>query len=275
MRLPLWQVDAFAARPFEGNPAAVVPLESWLEDGLMQRIAAENNLSETAFLVPRPDEDGRYDLRWFTPNAEVDLCGHATLASAFVVFTALDPSLDEARFMTRSGELTVTREQGGRLRMSLPSLPAMPYHSPANVAEQIGEALGCPPPDELFRSTNLIALWHDPAVVRAIRGPGGIGRVLYDLGFWGLIATAPGAPEERGYDIVSRFFAPAKAVPEDPVTGSAHCALVPLWAERLGKTAMKAWQASPRGGVLHCTFAGVRTLIAGDCALYLRGEIEI
>jgi PhzF family phenazine biosynthesis protein len=275
MKHRLWQIDAFAGRPLEGNPAAVVPLESWLDDALMQQIASENNLAETAFFVKTAA--GRYDLRWFTPNAEVDLCGHATLASAFVVFNFLDPSLGDVRFQTRSGELVVMRGREGRNVMSLPSNTVLPYVSPANVAEQIGEALGAPPPEHLFHGTYLMAVWDDPKIVRGLKGPGEIARVLHALDIWGLIVTAPGdlTPEEGGYDFISRFFAPAKGVPEDPVTGSAHCALTPYWAKRLGKTTLKARQVSPRGGDLLCTDDGKRTILAGPCALYLTGEIEI
>lgn len=267
MTLKMWQVDAFASKPLEGNPAAVVPLQSWLDDTLMQRIAGENNLAETAFFVKTGD--GRYDLRWFTPNTEVDLCGHATLASAWVIFNRIDTPLKEARFQTRSGELVVTRGSGGNV-MSLPSNIVTPYSGDA--AARIGAALGVTPPRELHSGTYLMAVWDNAETVRAIAGPGGIESVLKTLGFWGLIATAPG---DAGYDCVSRFFAPAKAVPEDPVTGSAHCALTPFWAKRLGKKTLKARQASPRGGDLVCTDNGERTMIQGECALFLAGEIEI
>ena len=267
MKLKIWQVDAFASKPLEGNPAAIVPLESWLEADLMQRIAAENNVAETAYFVKTGP--GHYDLRWFTPNVEVDLCGHATLASAWVLFNRLDTALSEARFMTRSGELVVTRNSSGNV-MSLPSNIVTPYSG--NAAARIGAALGVAPPRDLHSGTYLMAVWDDAATVRAITGPGGIAPVLETLGFWGLIATAPG---DAGYDCVSRFFAPAKAVPEDPVTGSAHCALTPFWAKRLGKKSLKARQVSPRGGDLLCTDDGARTIIQGDCALYLTGEIEI
>jgi PhzF family phenazine biosynthesis protein len=275
MTLKLWQIDAFASQVLEGNPAAVVPLARWLDDGLMQRIAGENNLAETAFFVKTAP--GHYDLRWFTPTAEVDLCGHATLASSWLIFDRLEPDQRELRFMTLSGELLVTRGRGGRHVMSLPSDFITPYISPANVAEQIGEALGAPPPGELLKGVNLVAVWDDAAVIRGLHGPGAIARVLYDLGIWGLIVTAPGgmSTEDGEYDFVSRFFAPAKGVPEDPVTGAAHCALTPYWSHRLGKKQMKARQVSPRGGDVLCTDNGVRTVLEGSCALYLTGEIEI
>ncbi|HEY1877454.1 MAG TPA: PhzF family phenazine biosynthesis protein [Rhizomicrobium sp.] len=267
MKLKIWQVDAFASRPLEGNPAAVVPLDAWLADDLMQRIAGENNLAETAFFVKTGD--GRYDLRWFTPNSEVDLCGHATLASAWVIFNRTDTALTEARFMTRSGELVVARNSNGNV-MSLPSNIVAPYSG--DVAARIGAALGVAPPRELHNGTYLMAVWDDAATVRGIAGPGSIAPVLKALGFWGLIVTAPG---DAGYDCVSRFFAPGKAVPEDLVTGSAHCALTPFWARRLGKKTLKARQASPRGGDLICTDDGARVILQGPCALYLTGEIEI
>jgi len=267
MKLKYWQVDAFSARVFGGNPAGVVPLETWLESSRMQAIAAENNLAETAFFLKT--DTGRYDLRWFTPNSEVDLCGHATLASAWVIFNHIDTTLAETRFMTRSGEIVVTRNANGNV-ISLPSNIVTPYSG--DVAPRIGAALGVSPPRELHSGTYLMAVWDDAMTVRAIAGPGGIAPVLKALGFWGLIATAPG---DEGYDCVSRFFAPAKAVPEDPVTGSAHCALTPFWAKRLGKKTLRARQASPRGGDLVCTDDGARTIIQGDCTLYLTGEIEI
>jgi PhzF family phenazine biosynthesis protein len=267
VKLKIWQVDAFASKQLEGNPAAIVPLDAWLADDLMQRIAGENNLAETAFFVKTGP--GRYDLRWFTPNVEVDLCGHATLATAWVIFNRIDPALSEARFMTRSGELVVTRGSSGNV-MSLPSNIVTPY--PGDAGARIGAALGVAPPRELQCGTYLMAVWDGAATVRGIAGPGGIEPVLKELGFWGLIATAPG---DGDYDCVSRFFAPAKAVPEDPVTGSAHCALTPFWAKRLGKKTLKARQASPRGGDLICTDDGERTIIQGDCALYLEGEFYI
>ena len=270
MKLKIWQIDAFARRPLEGNPAAIVPLESWLDDALMQRIAAENNVSETAFFVRTAP--GAYDLRWFTPAAEIDLCGHATLASAHVVFHALEPGLETVRFQTRSGELTVTRQTDGNLRMSLPADPVTPYDGPPDTAARIGAALGVKPPHTLLRGHKFMAVWDDPAIIRGLKGPGAIAPVLEALGLWSLIVTAPGGGD---YDFVSRFFSTGYGIPEDPVTGSAHCALTPYWAARLGKKTLKARQVSPRGGDLVCTDDGTRTLIEGSCALYLTGEITI
>jgi PhzF family phenazine biosynthesis protein len=271
MKLKLWQVDAFAGRPFSGNPAAVVPLDSWLPDETMQAIANENNLSETAYLVPRGSD--RYDLRWFTPAIEVPLCGHATLASAWVVFSELAPSLDVVRFQTKSGELIVARIAGDCLRMALPADEMRPFAAPAGYAAQVGEALGVDAPDELHLGRYLLALWKDASTIRAIK-LGDISPLLRQAKTWGLIVTAGGAGAEP-YDFISRFFAPPAGVLEDPVCGSAHCALTPFWARRLGKRELKAYQASARGGDLLCTDEGDRVTLSGTCALYMRGEIEV
>jgi predicted PhzF superfamily epimerase YddE/YHI9 len=269
MQLNLWQVDAFSEKALGGNPAAIVPLSAWIDDALMQKIANENNLAETAFFVKM--ERGRYGLRWFTPAAEVELCGHATLASAWLLFDRLDPELTTVSFETRSGILTVARGRDGWHVMSLPSDPIVPLAAEC-VAAEIGEALGCVPPAELFKGRYLVAVWDDPAEIHALKGPGDIAGVLRKVGFWGLIATSKGS---EGYDFISRFFAPDKAVPEDPVTGSAHCALTPFWAHRLGKKALKARQVSPRGGDLICTDEGERTILSGPCALYMTAEIAV
>lgn len=269
MKFKLWQVDAFAAKPLEGNPAAIVPLDAWLDTPLMQRIANENNVAETAFFVRKAA--GHYDLRWFTPEAEVDLCGHATLASAWLIFDRIAPELTTIAFETRSGTLTVARGEDGRHVMSLPADPIAPFEVPS-LAQQIGEALDTTPPAAMLKGRYIVAVWDDAVAVRSLRGPGDIARVLRAHGVWGLIATAPG---DEGYDFVSRFFAPDKGVPEDPVTGSAHCALTPYWAKRLGKKTLKARQVSPRGGDLVCTDDGALIVLSGPCALYLTGEIEI
>lgn len=268
--LEIWQIDAFADRPLEGNPAAVVPLAAFLDDNLMQRIARENNLAETAFFVKTGD--GHFDLRWFTPEAEVDLCGHATLASAYVLFEELDSGLDCVTFATRSGDLVVCRGKDGLNEMSLPSDPPRPFEGTPGLAEAVGKALGIAPPTALFSARYLLGLWDDPAVIRSIRDCGEIARVLRDYDLWGMIVTAPG---DEGYDFVSRFFAPDKGVSEDPVTGSAHCVLTPFWAERLGKKTLRARQVSPRGGDLICTDDGARTMIAGRAALYMKGVIWV
>jgi PhzF family phenazine biosynthesis protein len=270
MKHKLWQIDAFADKPLAGNPAALVPLESWLDAALMQKISNENNLAETAFFVRQ--SPGRYALRWFTPESEVELCGHATLAAAWLVFETLDPELKTVAFETRSGTLEVDRGRDGRHVMSLPSDPLTRYEEEDGFAKQIGVALGIVPPDEIHKGRYVLALWNDPRIVRALKGSGNIAAVLRPLDMWGLIATAPG---DEGYDFISRFFAPDKGVPEDPVTGSAHCALTPFWAKRLGKKTMKARQVSTRGGDLTCTDCGARTILSGPCALYLTGEITV
>jgi PhzF family phenazine biosynthesis protein len=260
MKLRLYQVDAFASRVFAGNPAAVVPLEAWLEDATLQAIATENNLSETAFLV---GGGGMYHIRWMTPTAEVDLCGHATLASAWVVLNELEPGRREVAYRSQSGPLSVTKK-GDCLALDFPSRPAEPAE--ADLAP-LGEALGLAPLSAL-KARDLMAVYENEGDVR---------RLAPDMGklaafeVTGIIATAPG----RDCDFVSRFFAPAVGIPEDPVTGSAHCTLVPYWAERLGKTALHARQISPRGGELFCELHGDRVEIAGHAVKYLEGTIEV
>jgi PhzF family phenazine biosynthesis protein len=277
MTLKIWQVDAFASKPLEGNPAAIAPLERWLDAELMQRIAAENNVAETAFFVKTGA--GAYDLRWFAPSREVDLCGHATLASAWILFNKTDTGLNEVRFATRSGELVVTRGDAGNV-MSLPSAPSELFAPPAGFLEALGKSLNAPAPAELHISAKggagakaLIAVWETPDQVKALEPDASLQDVAMQVGAGSLLATAAGGG--KPYDMVSRFFAPYYGVPEDPVTGSAHCALTPFWAKRLGKKQLKARQASVRGGDLLCTDDGARTIIQGDCALYLTGEIEI
>jgi PhzF family phenazine biosynthesis protein len=279
MKLKLWQVDAFAERPFLGNPAAVVPLQSWLSDEAMQAIASENNLAETAFFVPHATGMGHYDLRWFTPAIEVPLCGHATLASGWVVLNELMPSTDIVRFETKSGELTVTREADGRLKMALPASSVEPFLAPPALARAVAELTGGVAPDELHWSPKgaggtpgLVAVWPE-AALRGIRHVGALAATLETISANALLATAKG--DGKPYDFLSRFFAPGMGVPEDPVTGSANCALTRFWSKRLGKRTLRAWQASPRGGDLLCTDEGERVTLSGPCALYMRGEIEI
>lgn len=261
MRIPIYQIDAFAERPFAGNPAAVCPLEDWLPDETLQAIAAENNLSETAFFVPRGDD---HDLRWFTPTLEVDLCGHATLAAGKVVLDHLRPGSDAVRFHTKSGELAVHR-RGELFELDLPSQPGQPYES-ATLAAAL--AADCPAV-EMLRSVHydLVAYPREDDV-RAL-APSEAGLLSHDQ--LGVIATAPGDE----VDFVSRFFAPRAGVFEDPATGSAHCVLTPYWAERLGRTELRARQLSRRVGDLHCTQAGERVRIAGGAVLYLVGEIRV
>ena len=279
MKLKLWQVDAFAERPFAGNPAAVVPLQSWLPDETMQAIANENNLAETGFFVPHATGMGSYDLRWFTPTVEVPLCGHATLASGWVVLNELMPSADLVRFQTKSGELSVAREASGRLKMALPASSVEPFLAPSGLAGKLAEMTGGLAPEELHWSAKgaggnpgLVAVWPE-AALRAIKVPGGLAEVLASVKARGLLATAKG--DGAPYDFVSRFFAPGLGVHEDPVTGSANCALTRFWSKRLGKKTLRVWQASPRGGDLLCTDEGDRVTLSGPCALYMRGEIEV
>ena len=259
MRLPIHHLDAFASRPFSGNPAAVCPLQAWLPDATLQAIAAENNLSETAFFV---GASGWYELRWFTPACEVDLCGHATRASAHVVFRHLEPGLERVRFDSRSGPLYVTRA-GEMLSLDLPSWPPEPIASFPGLAEALGAA-----PLELGRARDVLAVYASEEAVRALRPDF---TRLAALDCYAVIATAPG----REVDFVSRFFAPQKGIAEDPVTGSAHCTLTPYWARRLGKTRLAARQVSARGGELACELAGERVRLSGRVAPYLIGEIEI
>lgn len=265
MKIPLYQIDAFASAVFSGNPAAVCPLDRWLPDATMQSIAAENNLAETAFFVPRPkaaNGETEYDLRWFTPENEVDLCGHATLASGFVVFTVLEPSRGAVTFHSRSGPLTVRRGSDD-LSMDFPSRP--PERCPAPAA--MDAALGATP-REVWRSRDLMAVFDTEEEVRAIKPSF---DVIRTLGGFGVIVTAPG----RDADFVSRFFAPLQGVPEDPATGSSHCTLTPYWAKRLGRPRLHARQLSTRGGELWCEDRGERVTIAGRVFKYLEGVIEI
>ncbi|MSP94094.1 MAG: PhzF family phenazine biosynthesis protein [Alphaproteobacteria bacterium] len=276
MRLKLWQVDAFAEKPFAGNPAAIVPLEQWLPEITMQAVAEENNLAETAFFVKR--EEGFYDLRWFTPTVEVPLCGHATLASAWVVFAELAPRIDIVRFATRSGTLVVEKSADGRNRMAMPAGTVEAFQAPEGFGPALGHALGVAAPSEIhFAPTGAggtkapLAVWSE-AEIRAMNPTPALGDVLAREGYRALLATGQGAAP---YDYVARFFAPGMGVPEDPVTGSMNCTLTPFWAKRLGKKQLRAFQVSPRGGDLLCTDGGAVVTLAGPCALYLRGEIDI
>jgi PhzF family phenazine biosynthesis protein len=259
MKIPYFEVDAFTSRVFGGNPAGVCLLEKWLPAAVMQNIAAENNFSETAFIVPRgPD----FELRWFTPAIEIDLAGHPTLASAFVLFNEGKAAGDRIHFHSRSGELVVTR-QGDMLEMDFPSRPAAPCSAPEALVRGLGKK-----PEAVFKARDYLAVFPTEADVRSLQPDTGILRALDALG---IIATAPGSD----CDFVSRFFAPAAGINEDPVTGSAHCTLVPYWSRRLNKTKLFARQISKRGGELFCRQAGERVLIGGKAVLYLRGEIEL
>jgi PhzF family phenazine biosynthesis protein len=261
MRTPLFQLDAFTNRRFAGNPAAVMPMACFPDDAVMQSIAAENNLSETAFLVR---EGGDYRLRWFTPLTEVPLCGHATLASAAVVMERLEPARASVVFHSKSGPLTVTRTSAGYV-LDFPARPSQKTQAPAGLAQ----ALGAEPVELFVNAFNYMAVFESASTVRALAPDM---AMIARLDRPGLIVTAAGDGE---YDCVSRYFAPAKGIPEDPVTGAAHCMLVPYWASRLGKTELRAYQASKRGGELACRVVGERVELEGQCVFYLEGEAEI
>jgi PhzF family phenazine biosynthesis protein len=261
MRIPIFQVDAFTSRRFAGNPAAVMPMDRFLDDAMLQSIAAENNLAETAFLVR---EGGDYRLRWFTPTTEVPLCGHATLASAAVVMERLEPGRRRVIFHSASGPLTVKRTDAGYV-MDFPARLSQPSATPPGLSD----ALGVAPIEVVVDSFNYLALLEDAQGVRNL-APDIAAIARLDRS--GVIVTATG---DSDYDFVSRYFAPAKGIPEDPVTGGAHCALAPYWAKRLNKTAFRAFQASQRGGEIICRLAGDRVELEGPCAFYLEGEVEI
>jgi predicted PhzF superfamily epimerase YddE/YHI9 len=262
MLLPIYQVDAFAEKLFGGNPAAICPLAEWLPDATMQAIAAENNLAETAFFVR---EGADYALRWFTPAVEVDLCGHATLASAHVVFSLLEPERSSVNFRTlKAGVLTVAR-QADMLMMDFPARPAVAVEPPAGLLAALGGS-----PREVLKARDHMVVYGSAAEVAALAPDLGALARIEDC--WAAIVTAPG---EDDADFVSRFFAPAKGVPEDPATGSSHCTLVPYWAARLGKRELKARQLSRRVGTLFCAQNGDRVAIGGRAVLYLKGEIAI
>jgi PhzF family phenazine biosynthesis protein len=267
MSYPIYQLDAFTDRLFGGNPAAVMPLEEDLPDQTLQALAAENNLSETAFFTRLPaGEDADFRIRWFTPGAEVPLCGHATLATAWVIFNLLDWSEDTVRFQSKSGLLGVTKGDDGWLTMDFPNLAFEKRPTPAAIHQAVEGA----PDSALFvpNDTNYMIVLSDEAAVRSVEPDL---RALKTLGNQGLIVTAPG----QDCDFVSRYFAPGVGVDEDPVTGSIHSVLVPYWAEKLGKTRFDARQVSRRGGLLRCELKGDRVAIAGQAVLYMEGSVHL
>ena len=264
MKLPLYQVDAFTDHLFGGNPAAVCPLEAWLPDVLLQQIAAENNLAETAFYVK---ENDHYALRWFTPTVEVDLCGHATLAAAFVLYETEGYAAPELAFETRSGRLTVRRQSS----LLVMDFPADTLESAA-LSAAVRDGLGGGQPVETFRgSSDYLVVLESEAELRTLQPD--FRRLAEDRSVRAVIVTAPSPNPET--DFVSRCFAPQSGIDEDPVTGSAHTTLVPYWAKRLGKKQLIARQRSTRGGTLYCAHRGDRVDIAGEAVLYLRGEITV
>ena len=261
MNLPVWQVDAFASEVFAGNPAAVCLLEAWPDDRLLQNIATENNLSETAFLVRNA---AGFDLRWFSPVTEVALCGHATLAAAKVLFDLRGWPEPEIRFQTRKrGTLAVTK-RGEWFEMDFPALPAHPVDTPAG----LGAALGAEPRQVLASTDDWLAVLDDEETVRNLKP---------DLAAVAKFPCRCLVPTARGKsaDFVSRAFAPRFGIPEDPVTGSAHCALAPYWADVLGKDELRAFQVSARGGAVFCRVAGDRVKLAGRAVVYLEGTISV
>ena len=262
MYLPVFHVNAFTAQPFGGNPAAVCLLTDWLDDDLLRAVASENNLSETAYLVPRSDH---YDLRWFTPRCEVKLCGHATLASALVILQILAPGSNSACFQTRfSGTLKVSRD-GHLLAMDFPA--NVPWAS-QNPPAALFEGLGSVPSSVMQIEDNYFAVYEREEDIKRLRPDL---RAFEKLHPAGVAITAPG----ENSDFVSRYFAPSYGIPEDPVTGSTHCSLAPYWGERLGKTSLHARQVSERGGELWCELKGHRVIIKGNALLTLRGELSI
>jgi PhzF family phenazine biosynthesis protein len=260
----LVQVDAFADRPFTGNPAAVVPLEQWLPDEILQAIAEENNLAETAFTVPAQDGDADYELRWFTPTTEVALCGHATLASGFVLIEG-----DEIRFRTRKAGILTVRRKGEALELDLPATLVRKGEDAA-LLQALGTAQA-----EVFASyhgaeATSIVLVEDEAAVRACAPDM---RALRGIDLMAIVTAA--ADPGRAYDVASRVFVPAWGVDEDPVTGSAHAALAPFWAERLGRDAFTAFQASRRGGIVECRVEGERAILGGRCVKVIEGTLFV
>lgn len=263
MELTLFQVDAFTDRVFAGNPAAVVPLTEWLPDTDLQAMALENNLAETAYFIPMPD-DPRYDfhLRWFTPKIEVDLCGHATLATASVLYRELGWREDEIRFKAKAGDLIV-RKRKDMFELDFPARLPVAEEPPEGFVQALGTA-----PLEFYKAKKFMAVLENEASVRDVQPDlDFIAAMLGD----GLIVTSKG----DSADCVSRYFAPHAGIPEDPVTGSAHCTIVPYWAEKLGRKDLHARQISARGGDLYCTMVDDRVLMAGQAVLYMKGIVHV
>lgn len=258
-------IDAFQNGPFTGNPAAVVPVEAWPDDSILQAIAGQNNLSETAYLVDRGAE---IELRWFTPSQEIDLCGHATLASAHALFAELEDARQELRFQTRSGELIVARDGDG-YRMDFPAAPPTTQPVAPEVARSALESIGQDSGEVLDAAGYLFVVLEDPEAVRALEADT---SAIAELPGGHIYVSAPG---DYGFDFVDRVFAPGVGIPEDPATGSAHCSFAPYWALRLGKTELTAYQASARGGYFTCRWreADNRVDLIGSCRTFLRGTI--
>lgn len=262
METPIYQVDAFASKPFAGNPAAVCPLKFWLPDATLQAIAAENNLSETAFII---EEQGGFSIRWFTPKTEVDLCGHATLATAHVMYQHLGYDKPELTLNSKSGRLSVSR-QGNQLVLDFPADDMLEAPEPKGLFAAIGKE-----PEQLFRGkTDYMLVFDDFDTIRTLNPDFG---ALNQVAARGIIVTAP--DEEAGYHFCSRFFAPQSGINEDPVTGSAHTSLLPYWSNRLGETTLVARQLSQRGGTLYGEYLGKRVKLGGTAVTYMKGHIFV
>lgn len=259
MKIPIYQVDAFTNKTFGGNPAAVCPLEIWPDKVLLQKIAAENNLSETAFFINRGDE---IEIKWFTPKVEIDLCGHATLATAYVIFNELAPDLEKLKFTSMSGELIVTKNDD-LISLNFPSRKPVKCEMPDGLTEALGKK-----PKEIFKSRDYVILFENEDEIKSLNPDF---SKLMQITKEGICCTAIG----DNSDFVSRFFAPAYGINEDPVTGSAHTNLIPFWAEKLNKKALHAFQLSERKGELFCEDLGDRVLICGKAVKYLEGIIDV
>jgi len=260
MKLTIYQVDAFTSKVFGGNPAAVIPLQSWLDDDMMQKIALENNLSETAFFIKQNEG---YHIRWFTPTLEIDLCGHATLASAYVIKTFLEPHVQEITFTTQKAGILKTYSKDGMYTLDFPSrMPAVTTAPPVLL-----ESLGVTTAIEILKSRDYFIVLPNEEAVQNMEPDFNLMKELNA----GVIITAKG----HSADIVSRFFYPAAGIDEDPVTGSAHCNLIPYWSKKLGTTKIYAKQLSKRGGDLWCELAGDRVLMSGNCVLFMQGNITL
>jgi PhzF family phenazine biosynthesis protein len=264
MKCPFFVVDAFTSVQFRGNPAAICVLDRWLDDEKLRAIAEENNLSETAFLVR---EEGGWRVRWLTPVVEVDLCGHATLAAAHAVLTHIDTGAKEVRFQSKSGLLVVTRDADGRLAMDFPARPAKEIEVDRTLSFALGGA-----PRQAFMARDLVVVFDTAEEIRKLAPDF---RALKALGVFAVNPTAPGTGVDADVDFVSRFFAPAEGINEDPVTGSAHCTLGPLWGDKLKKTTLRARQVSARGGEMDVELRGERVTLRGHARLVVDGTLHV
>jgi PhzF family phenazine biosynthesis protein len=261
--MTLYQVDAFTDKLFHGNPAAVIPLDKWIDDELMQKIAMENNLSETVFFAPSGNHGIDYDIRWFTPELEINLCGHATLASAYVLFNILGYKKSQINFHSQSGRLNVCKEKD----MILLDFPSWPPEKMNEYPNELIASLGNPEILGVYKNRDYVVELIDENAVKKCNPD--FSLMQKANGF--IMITAPG----KEVDFVSRFFAPAGGIPEDPVTGSAHSQLIPFWSYKLGKNKMTAKQLSKRGGDIYCENKGDRVIMGGNCVFYMKGEIHI